>query len=323
MSIVTVTLNPALDLTVTVPCLHKNQVNIATSQHLGPAGKGINVARVLSDLGHTPIATGFLGRDNAAPFSQLFSEQHIIDKCLRLAGSTRINTKISERDGSVTDINTPGLTVTTEAWSQLRAQLNDLAAQMHVLVISGSVPPGVSLAQFSELIAWGRQQGKTVILDSSQQALAAGIKERPTLIKPNIDELSTLLGRTLNNEADIMAAAQQLQQQGIAHLVVSMGAQGVYWFTPTQCWRASVPKVEVVSTVGAGDSLVAGLAAGLNDGLCAQSQATLCDPQVILRRATALSLMAVTQVGVGINCAQQYADYQAAITITERAARRV
>ncbi|MBO1520235.1 1-phosphofructokinase [Oceanisphaera pacifica] len=318
MSIVTVTLNPALDLSVTIPSLQKNQVNIATNQHLGPAGKGINVARVLSDLGHTPIVTGFLGRDNAAPFTQLFSEQGIRDHCLRLAGNTRINTKISEGDGSVTDINTPGLAVTKAAWSKLCLQLNALVDEVEVLVISGSVPPGVSLAQFSALIAWGRQHNKAVILDSSHAALEAGIKARPSLIKPNIDELSTLMGRTLSHEPDIMAAAGQLQQQGIAHVVVSMGAQGVYWFTPTQCWHAQVPKVDVVSTVGAGDSLVAGLSVGL-----VHSDTSFFDPESILRRATALSLLAVTQVGVGIYSSQQYADYQAAITITERAARRV
>ncbi len=308
MSMLTLTLNPALDLTVTLDKLSAGAANLASSGHLGAAGKGINVARVLADLGHNPKVSGFLGQNNDASFRALFSQHDIEDDFVRLAGDTRVNVKISEADGRVTDINLPGLRVTEVDWNRLLARLESLADDFGFLVVAGSLPPGVRPQQLEGMIEMWRERGKTVWLDASGDALKAGIKGKPALIKPNIDELVELVGRPIRDEADLIACAQELQQQGIQHVVVSNGAEGVHWFSPRGAWRARVPRVKVVSTVGAGDSLVAGLCAGLLEGR---------DEAFILRRAAALSLMAVTQVGVGIDNQQQLNLYQDAIEITQ------
>lgn len=306
MSILTLTLNPALDLTVSLDSLNAGHVNLARSGHLGAAGKGINVARVLADLGHTPRASGFLGLNNDSSFRALFSQHGIEDDFVRLAGDTRVNVKISEADGRVTDINLPGLKVTDVDWNRLLARLESLANNFDYLVVAGSLPPGVRPQQLEGMIEMWRERGKTVLLDASGEALRAGIKGFPALIKPNIEELSGLVGRPIADEDDLAACARALQAQGIEHVVVSAGADGVHWFGPQGYWRARVPRVKVVSTVGAGDSLVAGLCAGMVEGM---------DEEETLRRAVALSLMAVTQIGVGIRNQKEVSDYQNAIQI--------
>ncbi|WP_445399178.1 1-phosphofructokinase [Zobellella sp. An-6] len=314
MSILTLTLNPALDLTVSLDSLKPGEVNLAKSGHLGAAGKGINVARVLADLGHTPRACGFLGLNNDSSFRALFSQHGIEDDFVRLAGDTRVNVKVSEGDGRVTDINLPGLKVTDVDWNRLLARLESLANNFDTLVVAGSLPPGVHPQQLEGMIEMWRERGKAVLLDASGEALRAGIKGLPALIKPNIDELAGLVGRPIQDDADLAACARELQAQGIEHVVVSAGADGVHWFSPKGYWRAQVPKVKVVSTVGAGDSLVAGLCAGFVEGL---------EEAETLRRAVALSLMAVTQIGVGIRNQKEVSDYQNAILITQVEAKEI
>lgn len=306
MSVLTLTLNPALDLTVSLPQLNAGQVNIASAGQLGAAGKGINVARVLADLGHRPYVSGFLGLDNDASFRTLFDRYGIYDDVVRLPGSTRINVKVSETGGRVTDINLPGLKAGKGDWARLLARLETLADRFDHLIVAGSLPPGVSPAQLEGMIEMWRERGKRVWLDTSGEALSAGIRGMPELIKPNLAELEELTGSAINDDQALAGCVGQLQQSGIAQVVVSAGAGGVYWFGPERHWRAHVPAVEVISTVGAGDSLVAGLCAGMLEGLSAPDN---------LRRAVALSLMAVTQVGVGIYCRKTLAAFQQKIHI--------
>ncbi|MDP5291396.1 1-phosphofructokinase [Oceanimonas sp. CHS3-5] len=306
MKVLTLTLNPALDLTVSLASLSPGQVNLADAGHLGAAGKGINVARVLAELGHAPRASGFLGANNEAPFCALFEGLGIHDDFVRLPGDTRINVKVSEDGGRVTDINLPGLRVSEGDWTRLQARLESLSDGFDVLVVAGSLPPGVSPVWLENLITTWRERGKTLWLDASGEALKAGVRGRPHLIKPNLQELENLMGRPITNDEALVTCAEQLMASGIAQVMVSAGADGVVWFGPHGHWRARVPEVRVISTVGAGDSLVAGLCAGLLDGLNAPDT---------LRRAVALSLMAVTQVGVGIYDQATFAAFQRDIHI--------
>ncbi len=308
MSILTLTLNPALDLTVTLDQLTAGSVNLAKAGYLGAAGKGINVARVLSDLGHTPTVSGFLGLDNDAAFRALFNQYGIDDAFVRLAGDTRVNVKVSEASGRVTDINLPGLQVSDTEWNRLLARLESLAGSFETLVVAGSLPPGVRPQQLEGMIEMWRGRGKQVLLDASGGALRAGIKGLPSLIKPNIDELADLVGRPISEGMDLVTCAREIQKQGIAHVVVSAGEDGVHWFGPNGYWRARVPQVKVISTVGAGDSLVVGLCAGFVEGLSEEKA---------LRRACALSVMAVTQVGVGIRNQKELNGYEQAIVVEQ------
>jgi len=309
--VVTITLNPALDLNGSVTELKLGSVNNVNTGSLHAAGKGINVAQVLADLGAEVTVTGFLGQENETLFCQLFARIKAQDKFIRLAGSTRTNVKLLEASGQVSDINFPGLQVTPQAISAFENTLFELADTHDFFVLAGSLPQGVTPTLCASWIEKLTQRGKKVIFDSSGAALQAGIAASPWLIKPNEHELATLIGHSLTSQSAYQAAAEKVAKQGLEHVVVSRGEKGVMWLsrdsTGLAVWRyAKPPKMDVISTVGAGDSLVAGFCWGAMQAWPAQQ--TLCF-------ATALSVLAVSQVAVGVNDLSRLTDLQSQVVI--------
>lgn len=290
--ILTLTLNPALDLTVELARLEPGQVNRSDDMHTHAAGKGVNVAQVLADLGHTLTVSGFLGEDNAQVFETLFAQRGFVDAFIRVPGETRSNIKLAEQDGRITDLNGPGPVVDATAQQALLARLEQIAPGHDVVVVAGSLPRGVSPQWLQALITRLKTLGLNVALDTSGEALRVALAAGPWLIKPNTEELADALGCEVVSEAAQAQAAQHLHAQGVEHVVISHGADGVNWFSVGAALHASPPKVSVASTVGAGDSLLAGMLHGL---LSADT------PEQTLRTATAIAAMAVTQIGFGIH----------------------
>ncbi|WP_434695892.1 1-phosphofructokinase [Pseudomonas sp. Z1-14] len=290
--ILTLTLNPALDLTVELARLEPGQVNRSDAMHAHAAGKGVNVAQVLADLGHTLTVSGFLGEDNAQVFETLFAQRGFVDAFIRVPGETRSNIKLAEQDGRITDLNGPGPMVDEAAQQALLARLEQIAPGHDVVVVAGSLPRGVSAQWLRALITRLKQLGLNVALDTSGEALRVALAAGPWLIKPNTEELADALGCAVVSELAQAQAAQRLHAEGIEHVVISHGADGVNWFSVGSALHASPPKVTVASTVGAGDSLLAGMLHGL---LGAHT------PEQTLRSATAIAAMAVTQIGFGIH----------------------
>lgn len=290
--ILTLTLNPALDLTVELARLEPGQVNRSDGMHAHAAGKGVNVAQVLADLGHTLTVSGFLGEDNAQVFETLFAQRGFVDAFIRVPGETRSNIKLAEQDGRITDLNGPGPMVDEAAQQELLARLEQIAPGHDVVVVAGSLPRGVSPQWLQALILRLKKLGLNVALDTSGEALRVALAAGPWLIKPNTEELADALGCEVVSEAAQAQAAQRLHAQGVEHVVISHGADGVNWFSVGSALHASPPKVTVASTVGAGDSLLAGMLHGL---LSADT------PEQTLRTATAIAAMAVTQIGFGIH----------------------
>lgn len=290
--ILTLTLNPALDLTVELARLEPGQVNRSDGMHAHAAGKGVNVAQVLADLGHTLTVSGFLGEDNAQVFETLFAQRGFVDAFIRVPGETRSNIKLAEQDGRITDLNGPGPVVDDAAQHALLARLEQIAPGHDVVVVAGSLPRGVSPQWLQALIMRLKTLGLNVALDTSGEALRVALAAGPWLIKPNTEELADALGCEVVSEAAQAQAAQRLHAQGVEHVVISHGADGVNWFSVGAALHASPPKVSVASTVGAGDSLLAGMLHGL---LSADT------PEQTLRTATAIAAMAVTQIGFGIH----------------------
>jgi len=289
--VVTVTLNPALDLTGSLSELNVGSVSLVSQSNLHAAGKGVNVAKVLSDLGAQVTVTGFLGKENPELFHQLFSQLNVIDEFIEVEGATRINVKLVEENGRVSDINFPGVQVSAEEIERFERVLFRLAEDHDYFVIAGSLPGGVSPELCASWIKTLRQRGKKVLFDSSKSALAVGISAQPWLVKPNDEELADLVGQKLSTFEQCQHAAQTLSSKGIDNVVVSMGAEGVMWLSQDQLLRSAPPRMNVVSTVGAGDTLVAGLCWGHMQAM---------PNNEILRFATALSALAVSQVGVGL-----------------------
>ena len=304
--VLTVTLNPALDLTVRLPSLRLGEVNRSDSLQVHAAGKGLNVAQVLADLGHQLTVTGFLGEGNPQAFEQLFAARGFADEFVRVAGDTRSNLKLAEADGRVTDINGPGLAVSEAQCDELLARLERLVPDQDLVVVAGSLPRGIEVQWFVELLQRLKRLGIRVALDTSGAALREGLAATPWLIKPNEEELGEARSVALDDSSAIAAEARRLQAEGIAHVVVSQGAHGVSWFSPNAALHANPPRVRVVSTVGAGDSLLAGMLHGLLEGWPAERTLT---------HATAIAAQAVGQVGFGITDTAQLAELEAAIRL--------
>lgn len=282
--IFTVTLNPAVDRTVRIPRFATGQVNRVESESVRAGGKGINVATLLADYGFAVGALGFLGHDNAALFTEHFARHHVTDLCVRLPGHTRTGIKVTDPiQGGTTDINFPGLTPTSDALERLRAQLAD--QPMSWCVLAGSLPPGVSVGIYRELMTMLKKRGVRAVLDTSGEALREALKAAPEIIKPNVHELSALVGSDLNNESEIVSAARELITGGVRLVVVSRGEAGACFVTADEVVLATPPAIEVTSTVGAGDAMVAGIVAGQSQGLPLSECARL---------ATAFSVYALT-----------------------------
>ena len=291
--VVTITLNAAYDLVGRLKRIELGEVNTVETLGLFPAGKGINVAKVLNDLGVEVVVGGFLGEDNQGDFEHMFRVTGLQDKFQRVTGKTRINVKITETEADVTDLNFLGYQISAEDWQKFVADSLDYCKEFDIVAVCGSLPRGVTPELFADWLLQLHQAGVKVVLDSSNAALTAGLKANPWLVKPNHRELESWVGHSLPTLNDIIVAAKKLKAQGIANVIVSMGANGSLWLSDDAVVQAQPPKCEnVVSTVGAGDSMVAGLIYGFVNNLSQQET---------LAFASAVSAFAVSQSNVGVS----------------------
>ncbi len=287
--IVTLTLNPAIDQTAAIPNFQAGAVNRVAWEQADPGGKGVNVASFLSDFGFAVTVSGFLGKETSESFQTLFEHKGISNRFVLIPGRTRTNIKIiDEVQNQVTDINFPGQSPVAEHLTLLRRLIEELAINHDWFILSGSLPTGVPASIYAELTQYLKAQSKTVVLDASGESLRQAIPAAPYAIKPNLDELQEALGRSLSDSEAIVQAARELVQGGITCVVISMGAEGAIFVEADTALWAHPPQVEVVSTVGAGDAMVAGLVTGKLRGLPLADCAQL---------ATAFSVGALRQVG--------------------------
>jgi 1-phosphofructokinase len=287
--IVTVSLNPAIDQTAAVQNFAAGEVNRVLHVQSDAGGKGVNVASFLAHTGHAVTVTGLLGRDNAGPFERLFAESGIVDRFVRIPGSTRVNVKIVDDVlDRITDINFPGLCPGANDLARLDAAIDSLAETAQWFVLSGSVPAGVPSDVYAAMVRRLAALGRTVVLDASGPAFAAAIDAAPAIIKPNLHELEELLGQPLGGDDAIVETARSLLERGIRTVAVSMGARGAIFVESGGAVHAVPPKAAVKSTVGAGDAMVAGLIAAKLQG----RNLTAC-----ARLATAYAVGALGEIG--------------------------
>lgn len=287
--IYTVTLNPAVDKTVTINDFMTGEVNRTDKIRTDAGGKGLNVSKCLASLGAKSTAAMFLG-GNAGNLIRSFlydtkSSAHdmITPLIVDVPGETRTNLKIVDpQSGTTTDINEKGPVITTEAFDKLTDMIFSSAHEGDILVLSGSVPHGLSSDVYARLISKADSRKIKTFLDTSGESLVSGINAVPFLIKPNVQELTYVMGhseddansakRTLSmsdndiNKASvssiIITECDRLLASGISRIVVSAGADGAFYFSEKKRLRGISPSVPVQSTVGAGDSMIAALAYG-------------------------------------------------------------
>lgn len=265
--IITITLNPTMDKTVELERLLVGDANRVVSSRTDPGGKGINVSRVIRELGEESLAMGFVSGSIGRFVEASLNEIGIRDDFIHTAGQTRTNITIVDLAAAIhTAIDEKGPDTELRHVGELKTRLRRQIKPKDWVVIAGSAPPPLPDTTYAELILLIHEQGALPILDADGGLLAEGIKARPYLIKPNRQELERLVDRDLPASEDVVDAAHQLHQDGIAVVVVSMGKDGSIAVSAEGTWKAEPPEVEVVSAVGSGDSLVAGIVLALSKG---------------------------------------------------------
>jgi 1-phosphofructokinase family hexose kinase len=288
--VITVTLNPAIDQTLSIPGFAAGKVNRVAESRADAGGKGVNVASFLADLEIKVGVTGFLGVDNIGLFETLFERKRILDRFIRIDGSTRVGLKIVDGP-TTTDVNLPGLTPAKEDLRKLLNQIVWLTEPGRWFVLAGSVPLGMRDNIYADLIELVHEQRGKAVLDTSGPPLREALAWHPDLVKPNMEELSELVGSPLRTPEEVRAAATSLLDHGVQRVVVSMGGDGAVFVERGQALLARPPAVTVRSTVGAGDAMVGGIVYAMLQDLPLED---------VARWGTASGAYAVTRIGAGI-----------------------
>ncbi|MFF5633602.1 1-phosphofructokinase family hexose kinase [Streptomyces sp. NPDC012825] len=305
--IVTVTLNTALDLTYRVPALTPHASHRVTQVIERPGGKGLNVARVLAALGYETVATGFAGGATGAVLRDRLAATPVRDELVGTAGATRRTVAVVDAaTGDTTQLNEPGPTVTAAEWETFRARFAALLDGAAAVALCGSLPPGIHVGAYAELVRLARSAAVPVLLDTSGEPLRRGIAARPDLVKPNAEELAQLTGAREPRRATLDA-----RRRGAHAVVSSLGPEGLLAATPEGLWRAAPPAPVRGNPTGAGDSAVAGLLSGLVDDTPWPDRLT---------RAVALSAATVLSPVAGEFDAGAYEELLGRVKVTEDSA---
>ena len=260
--IYTVTFNPAIDYVVRLDApLDVGEVNRARGEDCVLGGKGVNVSGVLAELGCKSVALGFVAGETGAWLERGLAKQGIDTDFIHLPeGMTRINVKI--KAGQETELNGAGPNIPESAMQQLEAKL-DALQEGDILILAGSIPASLAQDTYERLLARLQGKGVRAVVDATRDLLVNVLKYHPFLVKPNNHELGEIVGRRLTTDAEIVAAAAVLQSKGARNVLVSMAGDGALLLDEKGCThRIGCPKGQVVNSVGAGDSMVAGFVAG-------------------------------------------------------------
>lgn len=257
--IYTVTFNPSLDYYVKVNNLKSGIVNRTSTEYITVGGKGLNVSLALKELGDPSYALGFVAGFTGRAIDEKVSALGLEHEFLEVEGQSRINVKI--KSTTETDINGTGALVTEDDVARLTKRLKALLKDGDWLIICGSVPPPLDDKTYENLLKRIKTvKNINVVVDACGGLLTNTLKYRPFLIKPNIFELSEIFGlKTLPNTKEIAACARTLQKQGARNVIVSMGSDGAVLVTETdQAMYVRAARGQLVNSVGAGDSMIAG-----------------------------------------------------------------
>lgn len=289
--ILTVTLNAAIDKRYVVEDFKIGEVNRVKECVYTPGGKGLNVSKPASIAGAKVVATGFVGghagnyiEAELKPFgieSAFYHMQEESRSCINIWDAVQ---------KKQTEFLEPGFTVSEEDFEGFVEKFKILVKDADVVAMSGSVPKGLDGRAYQRLVKIVKEAGKKVILDTSGKLLTAGIEAKPTMIKPNIDEIRMLTGSSCDDLNEIMEAAEQIHKEGVEVVAVSLGGDGAIVVSSEGVYRAIVPKIDAVNTVGCGDSMIAGFALGFAEGL------SIADT---LKKASAISAAAALREETG------------------------
>ncbi len=305
--IYTVTLNPALDRTLHVEALVPGQSTRVQSEARFAGGKGIDVSRALHEMGSDNVALGLVGGFDGKELEGRLLLAGVACRFTHIANETRTNVIIQdEKNGTETALLARGPEVQPSEVIDFLEVL-EKSPDMSFLVISGSLPSGLTPEVYSRMIAIGRERGARVVLDTAGDALRQAIRARPSVIKPNRQELAGLGGKPPRDLDAVLGYADQLREW-VETALVSLGADGIVMVTRDRVFQARPPKVTVKSTVGAGDCAVAGFVHGLAIGE---------EETDALRRAVAAGTAATLNEGTGLCRCADIDDILPQVTLEE------
>jgi 1-phosphofructokinase len=262
--IYTLTLNPSVDYIVNVDDVVLGKLNRTKSEAKFPGGKGINVSRVLSSMGVKSKATGFLGGFTGTYVKEYLNKEGIETAFVEVEEDTRINIKL--KSSKETEINGQGPTITEENLQQLKTQIRRLSKE-DILVLAGSIPSKLPSTIYEELVQVCRETGAAFVVDAEGSILQKVLPFQPFLIKPNHHELGQFFGKEISSCEEALHYGKKLVEFGAKNVIVSLADKGAVFINEGLALTATVPKGEVKSSVGAGDSMVAAfLAKSLSNG---------------------------------------------------------
>ena len=267
--ILTITLNPSVDIAYQLDTFHLDTVNRVENVQKTAGGKGLNVTRVLKQIGEDVVATGFIGGEIGSYVKKQLTRNDIKNSFVEIGNETR-NCIAVLHDGKQTEILEQGPTIQEHEALNFIEHLEIILNNVDVVVISGSLPKGLANNYYVKIIELCKKCGVAVVLDCSGKALKNVLEsqQKPTVIKPNTEELSQLIGKNVTDDIQELKAVLSGQLfQGIDWIVVSLGAKGAFAKHNDKFYRVKIPKINVVNPVGSGDSTVAGIAASLAHAL--------------------------------------------------------
>jgi 1-phosphofructokinase family hexose kinase len=289
--IYTVTLNPTLDITYVLEEISFGEPVRAIEVCKSPGGKGINVSRALRAMGTDSIAVAMIGGHVGEEVLDLLHAEGLILQIAKIKNDTRTNVIVlGRRDNKELVIRAAGPAVEETETNHVTNLVFQVAQTPEIMVLSGSLPPGGKHDTYYSITTEGKARGSKVVIDSEGEPLRLGIDAAPYMIKPNLAELQELAGRKLDGEREIIEFSRTLNDKGVEVVVVSLGPRGALLVSGDTVLKGSVPKI-IDDTVGAGDSMVAGLVTGIVQELPLDR---------VFQRGLAFSLSAVMNTGPGL-----------------------
>lgn len=265
--ITAITLNAAIDQIYEVNSLEIGCVNRISSVTKDAGGKGMNVAKVLQASGATVDVGGFAGGANGEKICQLLTARALPNEMISIADENRVCLTILDRsDGQGTELLESGPVISHDEWSDMLKWLETKSKTSKWFALSGSLPKGVPTDAYKQMINTIQSNGAKAVLDSSGNALKLGIEAKPFAIKPNEEEIAAILRKNSLSETDLIEAGKQFVATGIEHVCFSLGGNGALIINESGAYKITAPKIDVVNTVGSGDSFVGGLLYGFATG---------------------------------------------------------
>lgn len=265
--IITITLNPALDIHYGVPHFEIGRENYSSSCIVNAGGKGVNVSAALTANGVPNLAVIAVGRANYQEFVSFLDKDNIRHCVVLCEGSVRRNITIHHDGGTETRLSQDGFCISLDTLEQVRTKISKFITSGSIIVFSGRVPKGISVPVIKQFLFSLQVKGALLVIDSNSFSLTDLIELKPWLVKPNEHEIELLVQRKVNEVAQACQVAKDIQSKGIEHVLITLGANGMAYAGVDSSYLVKVPKITPISTIGAGDSTIAGFIEGYTQGL--------------------------------------------------------